>query len=370
VPTPLPNIGKSGTDPKGYSKSVTIEGSRVAIRGATFGSMGDVASKGTGGGLISSNVEGPTSFVGPGSMNVKIEGKNVQLLGDPMLNNCGPSGSPANAATLMGVIQAPGWMLTVVTGEQECPLCGETHQSEGALKEEDATRADAKNLAKTLTKHNRGPDQSKRFPSGKRDSGRMLGVVRCTCDQTYTDHSSRTERVFRELVKDELKWHVPADGALDVSISRLNKETGKKENVKIKKVQAFAEKFCREQGLDPSRVEDAWSLADRLHEKWVKDTTRPAHYPPGTCAGPKALVLALEDGAYVSGLTERWFHSARQRTEGEVDYLRSDRSDVNTSSFGHGESVPPCGSCNIILPLMLCTKGKSEEKKCQHKVKK
>jgi len=54
--------------------------------------MGDVASKGTGGGIVSANVEGPTSFVGPGSMNVKIEGKNVQLLGDPMFNNCGPKG--------------------------------------------------------------------------------------------------------------------------------------------------------------------------------------------------------------------------------------------------------------------------------------
>ena len=90
VPTPLPNIGKSGNAPKDYSKDVTIEGNAVAIRGATFKSMGDVASQGTGGGLISSNVEGPTSFVGPGSMDVKIEGKNVQLLGDPMLNNGGP----------------------------------------------------------------------------------------------------------------------------------------------------------------------------------------------------------------------------------------------------------------------------------------
>jgi len=38
-------------------------------------------------------------------MNVKMEGKNLQLLGDPMLKNHGPSGSPANAATLMGVIE-------------------------------------------------------------------------------------------------------------------------------------------------------------------------------------------------------------------------------------------------------------------------
>jgi hypothetical protein len=120
VPTPLPNIGKSGNSPKDYSKDVTIEGKAVAIRGATFKSMGDVASQGTGGGLISSNVEGPTSFVGPGSMDVKIEGKNVQLLSDPMLNNEGPSGTPANAGTMMGIIQLSGLVVAV---DEVCPIC-------------------------------------------------------------------------------------------------------------------------------------------------------------------------------------------------------------------------------------------------------
>lgn len=107
VPTPLPNIGKSGMSPKGYSKKVKVEGKNVAIRGATFKSMGDVASKATGGGLVSMNTHGPTKFIMPGSMNVKFEGKNVQLLGDMMLNNCGPSGSPPNAATMTGEIQIP-----------------------------------------------------------------------------------------------------------------------------------------------------------------------------------------------------------------------------------------------------------------------
>jgi len=93
----------------------------VVLRGATFGSMGDGASKETGGGIVSANVEGPTRFVGPGAMNVKMERKNVQLLGNPMLNNCGPSGSPANAATLMGLIQVSGWRLTAVTGEKVKP---------------------------------------------------------------------------------------------------------------------------------------------------------------------------------------------------------------------------------------------------------
>jgi uncharacterized Zn-binding protein involved in type VI secretion len=86
---------------------VKIEGQAVAIKGASFGSMGDMASKGTGGGIVSSNAHGPTRFIAPGSMNVKIQGKNVQLLGDQMLNNCGPSGSPANAATMAGVLQGP-----------------------------------------------------------------------------------------------------------------------------------------------------------------------------------------------------------------------------------------------------------------------
>lgn len=106
VPTPLPNIGKSGDSPQGYSTTVKIEGQPVGIQGASFGSMGDVASKGTGGGIVSNNVEGPTKFLAPGSLNVKIEGKNVQYLGDQMLNNCGPGGSPANSATMTGVFQA------------------------------------------------------------------------------------------------------------------------------------------------------------------------------------------------------------------------------------------------------------------------
>src|SRR5439155_15626699 len=102
------NIGKSENSPQGYTKDVTVEGKTMAIRGATFNSIGDIASQGTGGGLVSSNVEGPTKFVAPGSMNVSFEGKNVQFLGDAMVNNCGPSGSPPNAATTRGEQQAPG----------------------------------------------------------------------------------------------------------------------------------------------------------------------------------------------------------------------------------------------------------------------
>ena len=45
---PLPNIGKSGMSPSGYSTSVKIEGKAVRrIQGASFKSMGDIARRGS-----------------------------------------------------------------------------------------------------------------------------------------------------------------------------------------------------------------------------------------------------------------------------------------------------------------------------------
>jgi uncharacterized Zn-binding protein involved in type VI secretion len=107
VPTPLPNLGTSGDSLKDGTTDVTIEGKKVAIKGATFMSQpsGDVASQGTGGGLISAQVQGKTEFLAPGSMDVKFEGKNVQLLGDAMGNN---GGSPVNAATMKELQDAIG----------------------------------------------------------------------------------------------------------------------------------------------------------------------------------------------------------------------------------------------------------------------
>lgn len=87
VPTPLPNIGRSANSPAGYSKTVRMMGKTVAIRGASFKSVGDIASKATGGGVISASTHDVTEFIGPGSMNVQVEGKAVQLLGDVMSNN-------------------------------------------------------------------------------------------------------------------------------------------------------------------------------------------------------------------------------------------------------------------------------------------
>lgn len=106
VPTPLPNIGRSADRLQDATSTVRIEDKKVAIKGSYYMSQpsGDVASQGTGGGIVSSQVQGKTEFVAPGSMNVKAEGKNIQLLGDAMTNN---GGSPANSGTMPGNQQPP-----------------------------------------------------------------------------------------------------------------------------------------------------------------------------------------------------------------------------------------------------------------------
>lgn len=89
VPTPLPNIGRSADRLDSATSTVKIEGKKVAIRGAFYMSQPspDVASQGTGGGIVSAQVQGKTEFIAPGSMDVKFEGKNVQLMSDAMGNN-------------------------------------------------------------------------------------------------------------------------------------------------------------------------------------------------------------------------------------------------------------------------------------------
>lgn len=151
VPSPLPNIAKSALSPKDYSTTVTIEGNAVAIRGATFESMGDMASKGTGGGLISANTHGPAKFITPGSMTVKIEGKSVHLLGEPMLNNCAASGNPPNTgATMTGVDQGD-------RDKETCPphdLDWEPLTPEEEQKRRARTEAEKKNYRERRNKAN------------------------------------------------------------------------------------------------------------------------------------------------------------------------------------------------------------------------
>ena len=84
VPIPYPNIAMS-SDTSGGPTSVKIDGKMPMVKGAKYSqSTGDEA--GTAGGVMSSSTKGEAEFM-MYSFTVKIEGKNVCRLGDPLFHN-------------------------------------------------------------------------------------------------------------------------------------------------------------------------------------------------------------------------------------------------------------------------------------------
>ncbi len=84
VPIPYPNLGKSSDTSKG-PKSVKIDKKMPMVKGAKYStSTGD--EPGTLKGVVSSTTKGECEFM-MYSFDVKIEGKNVCRMGDPLFHN-------------------------------------------------------------------------------------------------------------------------------------------------------------------------------------------------------------------------------------------------------------------------------------------
>ncbi len=334
VPAPLPNIGKSGDSPKDYSKKVKIEGHTVAIKGATFKSMGDVASKATGGGLISANTHGITKFVGPGSLDVKIEGKNVHLLSDPMLNNCGGSGSPPNAATMLGLIQAGG--LGNTGPVEKCPICGKSHEGLQETGGEEGSKANVGALAGAYRA---------RLVGAEEDTRCMLGVIHGKCGTKYADRSGAATGEFAGAADDAGMRHHPV-----ITFKRAGRASKRATLDAIKK-------HVGNDALFDKTLGDA----QRIHEQALANKALPQANPPGTCAAQGAMVLLLERECLPVAMSEEWFSSQGTDMVGTVDFVDLRPQPRNT--FRNGDSVPPCGTCVVMLPLVLCDDEKPE---CNH----
>jgi hypothetical protein len=84
IPIPYPNIGRSADTSNG-PQSVTVDGSMPMVKGAEYSkTSGDEA--GVNGGVASGCNRGPAEFM-LYSFDVKIEGKNVCRMGDPLFHN-------------------------------------------------------------------------------------------------------------------------------------------------------------------------------------------------------------------------------------------------------------------------------------------
>jgi uncharacterized Zn-binding protein involved in type VI secretion len=399
VPTPLPNIGNSSASPKGYSKNVKIAGQVVAIKGASFGSQGDIASKATGGGVVSANTHGRTTFVGPGSMNVKIEGKNVQLLGDPMFNNCDAGGRTPNAATMVGVLQESG--LLSLAGDEVCALCGKQHDEAGQVGETVDTNAAMSTMRGTVAdvvakaKAERdlriAPERTRLEMKAQSDylarktkleaslaaaraHGRldavakieqslanlrpqtpqlsardvalatMLGVVRCHDGQTFTATSS----IQYKEIADALPrgWHVLAGqhSLLDVPAPKwADRKTD-------------YQKFVSNEAAFAKAWEKLVHLAGTEGDE--------PYYFPGRCAAPQAVLLALEHGAIPAGLTEWWYKAGDPEAKVKVMVRDGFTAPPRLGAFGGETAVPPCGTCQVLLPMLLCPDERTPP--CEH----
>jgi hypothetical protein len=327
--------------------------------------MGDMASKATGGGLISANTHGITKFVGPGSMDVKIEGKNVQFLSDPMLNNCADGGSPPNAATMLGVMQVSGAVAAVEPGT--CPLCGKTDHE--GLQETKASKADAWNLAVSYDRHRKSYKSglaADENPSSDYRRSTMLGVVHCRDGKEKYAAQSGSITTFLRGAAGDRGMKAPAgkgESARRPSDPKTKKKGKSPMQIKMEGLSGNA-----------SALGDAWASAEAYSEEFLSRENWPAAYPPGRCAAQQALVLALDNGALPVAMTERWHHiddagatSLKGRTELMIMFLQEGPSGTQMlamRTFKHGETVPPCKTCEAILPLLLCF---DKDKQCVHK---
>ena len=92
-------------------------------------------------------------------------------------------------------------------------------------------------------------------------------------------------------------------------------------------------------------------------------------YPPGSCAAQSALILLRDDGGVPAAMTEQLFSSLDAErgvpTKTPIRYIdnRNGQMEVTERGFAPGETVPPCGSCELLVPLLLCA---DDEAVCSH----
>ena len=112
--------------------------------------------------------------------------------------------------------------------------------------------------------------------------------------------------------------------------------------------------------------ETTWEKGEERARESRKHNSGPASYPPGGCAAQKALMLLLDDGALPAAMTERWHSSLGKPTQAPIRYIdnREAKREEKIEAFAHGSTVPPCGTCELIVPLLLCP---GEKKECTHK---
>jgi hypothetical protein len=122
-------------------------------------------------------------------MDVKFEGGNVQLLSDPVTNNGAGSGSPANAATMMGVAQVPAQPARPCPGHEAGgePVCPPTDEEFRDRRNQVAKRDEHEGKAAT---HNQNDIIRMEGDLARKNMGQKRSAL-TTDEQNQVTHSCR-----------------------------------------------------------------------------------------------------------------------------------------------------------------------------------
>jgi hypothetical protein len=122
VPIPYPNIAQSSDTADG-SSTVKVDGNPIMLKSSNFRmSSGDEA--GSAMGVVSNKIKGKAIPINA-SFDVKVDGKNVFRLTDPMKTNCGSNPNAANPAE----VQAP--LPEGVAMSEECEKVKKKREEQG-----------------------------------------------------------------------------------------------------------------------------------------------------------------------------------------------------------------------------------------------
>ena len=178
----------------------------------------------------------------------------------------------------------------------------------------------------------------------------MLGVVRGKGNKVFAGKSGhQLEELRAEIHKISGDWHTPIPSC---SILDGDPGFGDRHGDFMKHVKNQSEFRKQWRRIEDRFVEEE---AETHPPTPPEEKDEQPYNPPGQCAAQQMVLLALEHGVRPIGLTERVYNSKNQDATVTVYFRDKVReAEAKPGKFGKDKSVPPCGTCQIILTMLLC----------------
>lgn len=334
------------------TKRTKIGGKPTAIASSNLKtSTGDEA--GSVGGLISNKTKGKLTF-GSSSVDVSFEGKGVVRFGDITQHN----GNTYNT-----VLAAAG-QVAVAYGDDplddpNCSICGEPKPKHSILPNDDISRR-ISDLRQRLVEG----EFSRVFVKGKNNKplkkGVMIGALSCQCD---------ARKMYAGLAGTRYD-----DGAFLAGANAFNRAAAEVGLIPVVStppgppLSGFSPPAAVGGGFGPigdSQWQHALEQVERNTERGYRGNA------PLACAAPKMIEECLADGHKPGYMIEIWvslrktvsstvkvtpLHALVWDASGRGPCPRIER--VEEQTFGDGDAVPSCATCQILCTKALCNTGK------------